>query len=153
MKPILIILKEGYFHIPNLKDLGGKYLEKAQKLLKKPNIANFTRFINQTTIEVKKLPIVIGKSEEANVIMSPVDRDVSRTHAEIFEEHSELKIRDLASKFGTIVIKQQQNPIRLVNDHGVKLEDNDVIQLGKHVKLQISFEGPGIFSRIKSWFT
>ncbi|MBI4141394.1 FHA domain-containing protein [Candidatus Woesearchaeota archaeon] len=153
MKPFLITIKEGGFHIPSLRNLGEQWKQQAKDLSEQPNVKNFVREINQTTLEVKQLPIVIGRKEDAaNVITSSAFRDVSRTHAEIFEENGEIKIRDLTSKQGTLLLREGQKPTKLTS-RGTKLENNDTIQLGKYVQLQVLFEKQGFISTIKSWFS
>ena len=79
----------------------------------------------QKEMEVKDLPITIGKKkEQVSLVLS--DPSVSRIHCRIIEHEGEPALIDLGSTNGTYL-----NGIRLNKEEILKIEKNDEILIGK----------------------
>lgn len=63
-------------------------------------------------LRVDRLPLVIGRNSDSDVQID--ERWVSRRHCEIHQENGALVVRDLRSKYGTLVNGQpvKQAPLR-----------------------------------------
>ena len=104
---------EPYFHGGMFK----YYTRPLPELIVKDRVRTLKR------ISVHKFPFVVGRSEEADLVLG--DSGVSRKHAEFVEKDDNLIIRDLDSTNGIFV-----------NDHFTKefsLQDGDRITIGTHI--------------------
>jgi pSer/pThr/pTyr-binding forkhead associated (FHA) protein len=79
-------------------------------------------------LEIKRLPIVIGKDRRTDVLVA--DRGVSERHCEIFEQDGKLSIRDLESQEGILV-----NGARV---SAAVLQTGDIVTIGIRV-FRVSF--------------
>jgi len=75
------------------------------------------------------LPVVLGRSAEADILFSNKDQAISRRHAILEEKAGKILLSDQGSKYGTYLNE------RPVGGVPVEVSDADVIRLGSRTKL------------------
>lgn len=134
MTKLILTFRQDVYAETALRSLGFK--NEAEELHNLPNIKNFIKQINPTAVEALKLPLIIGRSNEANFITSNAHTSVSRIHAEIYQEGKTIKIKDLGSRYGTVIVRGKHAFV--VTKNGLQLEDKDIIRLGSGVEIVVS---------------
>jgi pSer/pThr/pTyr-binding forkhead associated (FHA) protein len=86
----------------------------------------------QSYFVISKTPLLIGRSEEANIRID-YDRFCSRKHALLFWENKKCMIKDLNSTNGTFVNNKRISKLTI-------LTEGDIISLGE-TKIIISVKG------------
>ncbi len=110
-------------------------IRKLQKLTDNQAIATLTvQFSDDPAsigqqFRIAHLPVLLGRSAEADILFSSKDQAISRRHALLEEKAGKILLSDLGSKYGTYLNE------RPVGGVPIEVSDADVIRLGSRTKL------------------
>lgn len=79
--------------------------------------------------QITTLPVILGRSAEADILFSGKDQAISRRHAKIDQNDNQIIISDMKSKYGTFINE------KLISDSPISLKNGDIIRLGSRTKL------------------